>query len=130
MSARPSACWALPRGRTARPPPQPGGTPPPPEPPAGSRPGGGGPPREGAAVRSGAVREAVVEFEAGGGGAAEESGVDETGPPRAAGHRNAPRRAHRREHGFGAGRDLAARARDHDADGVEQMAPRVVAHLM
>src|SRR5262249_36692707 len=37
---------------------------------------------------------------------------------------------HRREHGLGAGRDVAAGARDHDADGVEQMPPRVVAHLI
>ena len=30
----------------------------------------------------------------------------------------------------GAGGDVATRARDHHADGVEQMAPRVVAHLV
>ena len=52
------------------------------------------------------------------------------GAPRAAGHRNAAGRPHRREHRLGAGRDLAARARDHHADGVEQMPPRVVAHLV
>ncbi len=77
-----------------------------------------------------ALPEAVVEFDAVGGGAAEESGVDEVGSPRAAGHRNAAGRAHRGEHGFGAGGDVAARARDHHADGVEQMAQRVVAHLV
>jgi hypothetical protein len=77
-----------------------------------------------------ALPKAVVELDAVGGGAAEEGGVDEVGPPRAAGHRNAAGRARRRQHGLGAGRDVAARARDHHADGVEQMAARVVAHLV
>src|SRR5262245_9581089 len=83
-----------------------------------------------AARMHGALPEAVVEFDAVGGGAAEEGGVDDIGPARAAGHWNAAGRTRRREHGFGAGRDVAARARDHHADGVEQMAPRVVAHLI
>ena len=73
---------------------------------------------------------AVVELDAVGGGAAEEGGVDEIGAPRAAGHRDAAGRPHRRQHRLGAGRDLAARAGDHHADGVEQVAPRVVAHLV
>src|SRR5262249_48529972 len=55
---------------------------------------------------------------------------DDIGAPRAAGHRNAAGRARCREHGLGAAGDVAARARDHHADGVEQMAPRVVAHLI
>src|SRR5262249_3988178 len=106
-------------------------------PPWAARPPGGGPyarphPRRPppTAGMPRALPKAVVEFDAGGGGAAEERGVDEIGPPRAAGHRNAAGRAHRREHGLGAGRDVAAGARDHDADGVEQMPPRVVAHLI
>ena len=41
-----------------------------------------------------------------------------------------PPRAHAREHLLGIGRDIARRARDHHADGVEQMPPRVVAHLV
>ena len=77
-----------------------------------------------------ALPEAVVELDAVRRGAAEESGIDQIGPPRAAGHRDAARRPHRRQHGLGAGRDLAARARDHDAHGIEQMAPRVMAHLV
>ena len=77
-----------------------------------------------------ALAEAVVELDAVRGGAAEEGGVDEIGAPRAAGHRHAAGRAHRREHRLGAGRDLAAGAGDHHADGVEQMAPRVVADLV
>src|SRR5215472_4988358 len=77
-----------------------------------------------------ALPEAVVEFDAVGGGAAEEGGIDDIAAPRAAGHRNAAGRARCRQHGLGAGGDVAARARDHHADGVEQMAPRVVAHLI
>ena len=77
-----------------------------------------------------ALPEAVVELDAVRRGAAEESGIDEIGAPRAARHRNAAGRAHRRQHRLGAGRDLAAGARDHDADGVEQMPPRVMADLV
>src|SRR5215510_2092593 len=83
-----------------------------------------------AARMHGALPEPVIEFDAVGRGAAEEGGVDDIGPPGTAGHWNAAGRACRREHGFGAGRDIAARARDHDADGVEQMPPRVVAYLI
>jgi hypothetical protein len=74
--------------------------------------------------------EAIVELDAMRRGAAEERGIDQIGPPRAAGHRDAARRPHRRQHRLRAGRDLAARARDHDAHGIEQMAPRVVADLV
>ena len=77
-----------------------------------------------------ALPEAVVELDAVRRGAAEERGIEEIGAPRAARHRNAAGRAHRRQHRLGAGRDLAAGARDHDADGVEQMPPRVVADLV
>ena len=51
-------------------------------------------------------------------------------PPCAARHRNAAGRAHRRQHRLGARRDLAAGARDHHADGVEQVAPGIVARLL
>ena len=77
-----------------------------------------------------ALAVAVVELDAVRRGAAEEGGVEQVGAPRAARHRNAAGRPHRREHGLGAGRDVAARARDHHADGVEQMPPRVMAHLV
>ncbi len=77
-----------------------------------------------------ALPEAVVELDAVGRRAAEESGIEEIGAPRAAGHRNAAGRAHRGEHGLGAGRDLAAGAGDHHPDGVEQVAPRIVANLV
>jgi hypothetical protein len=65
-----------------------------------------------------------------GGGTAEEGGIDEVGATGTAGHRNVAGGAHRREHGFGAARHLAGRARDHDADGVEDMAARIMAHLI
>ena len=77
-----------------------------------------------------ALTEAVVELDAVRGGAAEEGCVDEIGASRAAGHRHAAGRAHRREHGLGAGRDLAAGAGDHHAHGVEEVASRVVADLV
>ena len=77
-----------------------------------------------------ALAEAVIELDAVRRGAAEEGGIDQVGPPRAAGHRDAAGRPHRRQHGLGAGRDLAARTGDHDAHGVEQMPPRVMAHLV
>ena len=62
-------------------------------------------------------------------------------PPRKAASSRSARRArpgtgmragrpHRRQHGLGRVATLAARARDHHADGVEQMPPRVVAHLV
>ncbi len=73
---------------------------------------------------------AVVELDAVGGGAAKEGGVDEIGAPRAAGHRDAAGRPHRRQHRLGAACDLAARAGDHDADGVEQVATRVVPRFL
>ena len=73
---------------------------------------------------------AVVELDAVGGGAAEERRIEQIGAPRAARHRDAAGRAHRREHGLGAACDLAAGARDHHPDGVEQMAAGVVAHLV
>ena len=77
-----------------------------------------------------ALAEAIVELDAVGGGAAEEGGIDEVGAPRAAGHRNTAGRPCRREHRFGAARDVAACAGDHDAHGVEQVAARVVARLI
>jgi hypothetical protein len=40
-----------------------------------------------------------------------------------------PRRRAPREHRFRIGRHIARRARDHHADGVEQVPPRVVAHF-
>ena len=77
-----------------------------------------------------ALPEAVVELDAVGRGAAEERRIDEIGAPRAPRHRNAAGRPHRRQHRLGAGRDLAAGTRDHDADRVEQMPPCVVADLV
>ena len=78
----------------------------------------------------GALGEAVVERDAVRRGAAVEGGIHEVGAPREARHRNVAGEAHRREHGFGAVRHLAGRARDHDADGIEDMAARIMAHLI
>ena len=78
----------------------------------------------------GAVPVAVVELDAVGGGAAEESGVEQVGAPCAAGHGNAAAGRAGGDHGFRAGRDIASGARDHHPDGVEQVAPRVVPHLV
>jgi hypothetical protein len=73
---------------------------------------------------------AVVELDAVGGSAAEEGCVEQVGAPRAAGHRHAAGRPHGGEHRLGAGRDFAVGARDHHADGVEQMPAGVVARLL
>src|SRR5262245_35738636 len=62
-----------------------------------------------------ALAEAVIELDAMRGGAAEEGGIDEVGPPRATRHWNAPGRTRRREHVFGARRNVAARACEHDS---------------
>ena len=83
-----------------------------------------------AAGMHGTLPVAVVHLDAVRGGAAEERGIEEIGAPRAARHRNAAGRPHRGEHRLGAGRDLAAGAGDHDADGVEQVAPGVMADLV
>ena len=72
---------------------------------------------------------AVVELDPVGGGAGKESGVEQICAPGAARHRNAACRAHRREHRLGAARYLTACAGDHHADGIEQVSPRVMAHL-
>ena len=72
---------------------------------------------------------AVVELDAMRGGAAEKCGVEQVGAPRTARHRNLAGRTHRRDHRLGARRDIAGRARNHHADGVEQMPARIVAHL-
>ena len=73
---------------------------------------------------------AVVELDAVGGGAAQKGGVQEIGAPRASRHRHAAGWPHRGQHGLGAGRHIAAGARDHHPDGVHEMPPRVVAHLV
>ena len=74
---------------------------------------------------------AVVELDAVRRRAAEERGVEQVVALRAARHRDfAAAGAHAREHFLGIGRDIARRARDHHADGVEQMPPRVVAHFV
>ena len=73
---------------------------------------------------------AVVQLDAVRRRAAEEGGIEQVVAFGAAGHRNGPAAAHRREHRLGMGGDIARRARDHHADGVEQMPPRVVAHLV
>ena len=57
-------------------------------------------------------------------------GVQEIGAPGPARHRHFACRPYRFDDVLGLRRDAAARARDHHADGVEQMAPRVVAHLV
>ena len=77
-----------------------------------------------------AVAVAVVELDAVRRGAAEERGVEQVGAPRAAGHRDFAGRPHRLDDVLGLRRDGAARARDHHADGVEQMPPRVVARVL
>ena len=77
-----------------------------------------------------ALAEAIVELDPVRRGAGEEGGVEEVGAPGAARDRNAARRAHRREHRLGAARHLAAGARNHHADGVEQVALGIVAHFV
>jgi len=73
---------------------------------------------------------AIVELDAVRLGAAEKGGVDEVGATRAPRHRDVAGRANGGEHCFGAACDSAAGARDHHADGVEQMPPRIVADLI
>ena len=85
---------------------------------------------DGAAAMRRAVAVAVVKLDAVRRGAAEERRIEQIGAPRAAGHRHVSGRTHGRHHGLGARRHVAGRARDHHADGVEQMPPRVVAHLL
>ena len=78
----------------------------------------------------GAFGVAVVELDAVRGGAAEEGGVDQVGAPRTPGHRDLARRTCRREHRLSLGCDRAACARDHHADGVEQVPARVMAGVL
>ena len=73
---------------------------------------------------------AVVELDAMRRRAAEERRIEQVVSFGASGHRNAAAGAHARQHRLGVGRDIARRARDHHADGVEQMTARVVAHLV
>ena len=73
---------------------------------------------------------AVVEFDAVRSRAAEEGGIEQVVVLRAAWHRNRAAAAHRREHRLGMGGDVARRARDHHADGIEQVPPRIVAHFV
>jgi hypothetical protein len=77
-----------------------------------------------------AVAVAVVELDAVRRGTAEKGGVEQVGATRASRHRDASGRAHPRDHGFSTARHIAGSARDHHADGVEQMPARVVAHLV
>ena len=83
-----------------------------------------------AAAMRRAVAIAVVELDAMRRRAAEEGGVEQVGAPGAARHRDVPGRPHRGDDGLGLGRDVPSRARDHHADGVEQMPPRVVPRLL
>ena len=72
----------------------------------------------------------VIELDTVRRGAAEEGRVEQVmafGAPR---HRDAAAAAHTRQHFFGIAGDIAGRAGDHDADRVEQMAPRVIARLV
>ena len=62
--------------------------------------------------------------------AAQERGVKQVGAPCAARHRHASGGTHGSQHRLGAGRNLAAGTGDHDADRVEQVAPRIVAHFV
>ena len=74
---------------------------------------------------------AVVQLDAVRRRAAEERRIEQVVALRPPRHRNAcRRRAHVRQHRLGIGRDIARRARDHHADGIEQMTARVVAHLV
>jgi hypothetical protein len=77
-----------------------------------------------------ALAEAVVELDAVGGSTAQERRVDEVGAAGAARHRNAAGRPDGGKHRLGPARDLAAGTGDHHTDGVEEMPPRVVAHLV
>ena len=73
---------------------------------------------------------AVVQLDAVRRRTAQEGGIKQVVALRAAGHRDRAAAAHAREHLLGVARDIARRARDHHADGVEQVPPRVVAHLV
>jgi len=72
---------------------------------------------------------AVIKLYAVGCGTAQECGVEQIGAARATRHRNAPAAAHRRKRSFGARRHIALGAGNHDPHGVEEMPPRIVAHL-
>ena len=85
---------------------------------------------DGAAAMRRADAVAVVELDAVRRRAAEERGVEQVVALGAARHRDRAAAAHAGQHRLGVGRDIARRARDHHADGVEQMPPRVVAHLV
>ena len=85
---------------------------------------------DGAAAMRRADAIAVVQLDAVRRGAAEEGGIEQVVALRAARHRNVAAAAHARQHRLGIGGDIARRARDHHADGVEQMPPRVVAHFV
>jgi hypothetical protein len=73
-----------------------------------------------------AVPVSVIQFDAMRRRAAEECRVEQVGAPDAAGHWDFPCGPHRFDDVLGLRRDGAARARDHHADGVEQVPPRVV----
>ena len=74
-----------------------------------------------------AVAVAVVELDAVRRGAAEERGVEQVGAPRAARHRDFAAAGRTALMTFSAWvAMLPRRARDHHADGVEQVPPRVV----
>jgi hypothetical protein len=72
----------------------------------------------------------VIELDAVGCGAAEVGRVQEIGSPGAAGHRDLAGGAHCGNYRLGLRCDRAGRARDHHADGVEQVPPCVVACLL
>ena len=76
-----------------------------------------------------ALAVAVVELDAVGSGAPEEGRVEQVGAARAAGNRDVAGAAHRGERALRAVRDVACGAADHDADGVEEMPPRIMADL-
>src|SRR4051812_12291477 len=73
---------------------------------------------------------AVVELDAVRRSAAEERRVEQIVPLGPARHGNLAAAAYASEHLLSVGRDVTRRTRDHHADGVEQVALRIVAHLL
>ena len=72
---------------------------------------------------------AVVELDAVAGGAAEKGRIEQVGAARAARHRDVAGPAHGGEHPLRAVCDVARGATNHDADGVEEMPPRIMPNL-